>query len=130
MKTRLLLLATVVVVACASFAEGRQTVKVNPSQAVFTASPDHNTAALTSYSMEVSRQDNGTVTRTTDLGKPVPAANSDITVPLVRSGLSNNVVYVFHIIATGPGGSTRSAAPSNPFVLVEAPAGASNLRAQ
>jgi hypothetical protein len=115
-------------VAFAPTAETRQTIKVNPTQAVFTASPDH--ASVTSYVLEIDRFADGSVVRTTDVGKPTPNGQNDITVALTKTGLSNNVNYVFNIIAVGPGGSTRSATPSNPFAWADAPAPASNLRAQ
>jgi len=105
-------------------------VKVNPTVAVFTASPTH--ATVTNYVLEVYPRTNlSTQARpATDLGKPTPNAANDITVPLTRSGLSNNTEYVFQIVTNSAGGSTRSAAPSNPFAWEDAPGAASNLRAQ
>mgnify|MGYP001558512032 CR=1 FL=1 len=125
-----------VIVACGvlfltSQSAAQGTVKVNPTQAVFTASPDHastDPVLVTSYTLIV--KTGATDVRSTDLGKPTPNGSGDITVPLVKTGLQNNVTYTFDIVTVGPAGSTRSTASSNPFVWADAPGSASNLRAQ
>lgn len=104
-------------------------VTINPKNTVFQASPEHATVSVTNYVLEVCRaSDPNTVVRPTDIGKPAPNAANDITVPFVKQGLSNNTDYVTFVSAVGPGGSTRSATPSGPFVLVDAPAAPSNVR--
>lgn len=130
MKTRLLALAFVLFAAPA-FAQ--TTATLNPTVAVFQASPDHSvtvggSAVVTSYTLEV--YDGTTLARSSDLGKPTPAANGDISVPLAQGTLAKNKVYTFQIVTVGPGGSVRAAAPSNPFAWLGAPSPASNLRAQ
>ncbi len=119
------LLMTVVVLV----ANAAQVVVVNPKVAMFTASPQH--AQVINYVMEVSTQVNpSVVVRTTDLGKPTPNSQNDVTVTLSRTGLVNNTNYVYNIVTNSPGGSTRSVSPSNPFVWVDPAEPASNLRAQ
>lgn len=100
----------------------------NPTQAVFTASSQHATSEVTSYTLEV--YEGSTLARSNTIGKPTPAANGDIAVPLTITGLAANKTYTFHIVTVGPGGSTRSATPSNPFVFLNPPSAATNLRAQ
>jgi hypothetical protein len=79
---------------------------------VFTASTDHDTR-VTSYLLEVfaSGADVNTSSpiSTTDLGKPVPDANSDITVNETSffNALSPGS-YLVTVSAMAPGGSARS----------------------
>ncbi len=130
MKTKqtILGLGMIVVVLLLSALSARQAVIVNPRTAIFTASPDQ--AIVTNYVLEIYRQsDLNTVVRSTDLGKPTPVG-TDITVPLVKTGLVNNTNYVFQIVTNSPGGSVRSPTPSNPFVWADPAAPATNLRAQ
>lgn len=125
--------AWALVVGLTASASAQSTTTLNPTVAVFTASADHNatlsgSAVVTNYLLEI--YDGSTVVRSTDLGKPTPVASGDITVPLVVGSLAKNKVYTFQIVTVGPGGSTRSAAPSNPFAFAGAAAPATNLRAQ
>ena len=128
MKKLCFVFALLVVSACASLA-ALQAVVVNPKVAIFTASPQH--ASVTNYVLEIYRQaDLNTVVRSTDIGKPTPNAANDITVGLVKTGLTNNTNYVFHVVTNSAGGSTRSVTPSNPFAWEDPAGAASNLRAQ
>jgi uncharacterized protein (DUF2141 family) len=84
-----------------------------PRYAVFTASVDHNTL-VTSYVLEVfaSGADPQTATpiAMSDLGKPTPAANGDITVDRATFFAALPAgSYVATVAAVGPGGSARSA---------------------
>jgi len=83
-----------------------------PDTVIFTASADHATN-VTSYLLSVYNQgaDPATATpvATSDLGKPAPAANNDITVD--RTAFFNALAtgsYVATVTAIGPGGQTRS----------------------
>lgn len=111
-----------------------QTTKVNPTQAVFTASTDHMTvlpdgsSLMTGYRLRV--LDGATTTRTENLGKPTPNAQNDIAVPLTDTGLQKNKTYTFQIDVVWTGGFVEAAAASNPFYFAGAPSPASNLRAQ
>lgn len=131
MKTLLAALALVVVAALPVSA---QTTKVNPTQAVFTASPSHTTvlpdgtSLMTGYRLRV--LDGATTVRTTDLGKPTPNAQNDISAPLTDTGLQKNKTYTFQIDVVWSGGFVEAAAASNPFYFAGAPSPASNLRAQ
>ena len=80
---------------------------------MFTASSDHATS-VTSYLFEVfasgANPATATPVATSDLGKPAPAANNDITVD--RATFFNGLAagnYVATVRAIGPGGTTRSA---------------------
>ena len=83
-----------------------------PRTVVFTASSNHATA-VTSYLLEVfasgANPATATPVATSDLGKPAPAANNDITVDRATffSGLAAGN-YVATVRAIGPGGRTRS----------------------
>lgn len=84
-----------------------------PRYVVFTASVDHSTA-VTSYLFEVfaSGADPATATpvASSDLGKPTPAANGDITVDRATFFAALPAgSYVATVSAVGPGGSGRSA---------------------
>ena len=80
---------------------------------VFTASTDHATN-VTSYRFDVfastANPATATPVATSNLGKPTPAANNDITSDqsTLFSGLAPGN-YVATVTAIGPGGSTRSA---------------------
>jgi len=85
-----------------------------PRYVVFTASSDH-AANVTSYFFEVftsgANPGSATPVAAADLGKPVPAANGDITAD--QATLFSNLAagnYVATVTAVGPGGRTRSAA--------------------
>ncbi len=84
-----------------------------PRLVVFTASTDHATN-VTSYLLEVfaagANPNTATPVATSNLGKPTPAANGDITVDRAAffSGLASGS-YVTTVSAIGPGGMTRSA---------------------
>lgn len=123
MKTRL---AIVALFLFAAVPVSAQTAAQNPSTYCFT--PPSDLTLVTSYSIEVST--GATVATTVSIGKPTPNAAGDVCVAAFQSGLAKNVTYVFNVITVGPGGSTRSALPSNPFVFPAAPGAASNLRAQ
>jgi hypothetical protein len=83
-----------------------------PRYVVFTASSNHATA-VTSYLLEVfasgANPATATPVATSDLGKPAPAANNDITVDRATffSGLAAGN-YVATVRAIGSGGTTRS----------------------
>lgn len=83
-----------------------------PRLVVFTASTDHATN-VTSYLFEVfasgANPSTATPIATSNLGKPAPAANNDITVD--RSSFFSALApaaYVATVSAIGPGGRTRS----------------------
>jgi regulation of enolase protein 1 (concanavalin A-like superfamily) len=84
-----------------------------PRYVVFTASTNHATA-VTNYVFDVfasgANPSTATPVATSDLGKPAPAANNDITVDRATffSGLAPGN-YVATVTAAGPGGRTRSA---------------------
>jgi len=84
-----------------------------PTGIIFAASSDHGTN-VTSYLLKVFPQganpDTATPTATSDLGKPTPAANNDITVDRASffAGLAAGN-YLATVTAIGPGGQTRSA---------------------
>lgn len=84
-----------------------------PKYVVFTASADHGTS-VTSYLFEVfasgANPSTAKPVASSDLGKPKPASNGDITAE--RSALFNGLAagtYVATVTAIGPGGRTRSA---------------------
>jgi regulation of enolase protein 1 (concanavalin A-like superfamily) len=105
----------------ASASSATVTVAVNgavsgpPTKVVFQASPDHATL-VTSYRLEVfastANPSTAAPVATSDLGKPAPASNGDITVDRASffSALAPGS-YVGTVSAIGPGGSTRSAPP-------------------
>jgi regulation of enolase protein 1 (concanavalin A-like superfamily) len=84
-----------------------------PTQAVFTASPDHSTTLVTGYRLDVfaagANPSTATPVATSDLGKPTPASNNDITVDRATffSGLAVGN-YVATVSAYGAGGTARS----------------------
>lgn len=117
MKKFLLSLSFIVISGCAA-AMLAQGVIVNPTTATFPASPDHSTAAVTSYALEI--YDGTTVVDTRDLGKPTPTAGN-ITVAVARGTLQQNKNYTARSVAKGPGGDTKSVDLSDPFVWVLAP---------
>jgi hypothetical protein len=74
----------------------------NPSAVEFIASPDHT--ALQSYEMDILRPD-GTVLQTISLGKPVPAATTNlITASLNVQPIAFGVGYSVRVraVAAGP----------------------------
>jgi regulation of enolase protein 1 (concanavalin A-like superfamily) len=84
-----------------------------PRLVVFTAPTDHATN-VTSYLLEVfasgANPSTATPIASSDLGKPTPASNGDITVDRATffSGLATGN-YLATVSAIGPGGKTRSA---------------------
>ena len=87
-----------------------------PTGIVFAASTDHSTN-VTNYLLKVFPQganpDTATPTATSDLGKPTPAGNNDITVnraSFFAALPAGN--YIATVTAIGPGGQTRSATVS------------------
>ena len=89
------------------------TITTVPRLVVFTAAADHATN-VTSYFFEVFAAGANPATAvaiaSSDLGKPTPDANNDITVD--RSALFSALAvgnYVATVTAVGPGGRTRSA---------------------
>jgi hypothetical protein len=84
-----------------------------PRLVVFTASSDHATN-VTSYLLEVfvagANPNTATPVATSNLGKPTPASNNDITVDRAAffSALPSGN-YLATVSAIGPGGRTRSA---------------------
>ena len=85
-----------------------------PTSVVFQASTDHATG-VTSYLLEIfangANPDTATPVASSDLGKPAPAANGDITVnrATVFSGLAPGT-YVLTVSSIGSGGKSRSTA--------------------
>ncbi len=85
-----------------------------PRLVVFTASTDHATN-VTSYLLEVfaanANPNTATPVASSNLGKPAPAANNDITVDRLAffTALAPGT-YLTTVSAIGPGGRTRSAA--------------------
>lgn len=91
----------------------------NPTQVQFQASPDHNSVAVTSYSLQIIvGNEGGAVFFTQGLGKPTPDGAGVITVPL--PSIAQTGTYVVTVTATGPGGSATSPA-SDPFAYAGAP---------
>jgi hypothetical protein len=84
-----------------------------PRAVVFTASPDHTT--VTSYLLEVFAAGANPATATpvgaSDLGKPTPASNNDITVDRATffAGLPTGS-FIATVTAISPGGRSRSQA--------------------
>jgi chitinase len=85
-----------------------------PRYVVFTASADHATTAVSSYLLEIFASGANPATATplasSNLGKPSPASNGDITVD--RATFFSNLAagsYVATVSAVGPGGTGRSA---------------------
>ena len=109
-------------------AEPVQAVKVNPTEAVWKAQADYST--VTSFTLEVYRQSDMALVRSTPVGKPTPNAANELIVPLLRTGLQNNVVHVFKIVTTNPIGSLGSPTTSNPFVMGDLPVAADGLIAR
>jgi len=84
-----------------------------PRAVVFGASPDHHTSAVTSYVLDVfvAGADPSTATplASSNLGKPAPAANNDITVDRLAFFIALAPgAYTATISAVGPGGRARS----------------------
>src|SRR5262249_17314323 len=85
-----------------------------PTTVIFTASADHNTSAVTSYRLDIFNNgadpNTATPVASSDLGKPTPAANNDITVNRASffSALAPGT-YVATVSAIGPGGLGRGA---------------------
>jgi hypothetical protein len=133
---RALLLSLGLLVGLALPLSAQTTPTVNPSQAVFTASASHSltlpdgTPLVTGYRLRVLDDSTGATVRTTELGRPAPAASGDISVPLTSTGLQPNKTYRFTVDVLWSGGVVGAAAPSNPFYYVGAPSPATNLRAQ
>ena len=80
---------------------------------VFAASTDHATK-VTSYLLEIfangADPNTATPVASSDLGKPAPATNGDITVnrATLFSGLANGT-YIMTVSSVGPDGRSRSA---------------------
>jgi chitinase len=85
-----------------------------PRYVVFTASADHATSAVTSYLLEIFASGANPAVAvplaTSNLGKPAPAANGDITVDRATffTGLASGS-YVATVSAIGPAGKGTSA---------------------
>lgn len=128
-----MLTAVVLTAGCARAFAQTATVTANPTHAEFNAPSNYTENipgvgdVVTSLQLEV--YEGTTLARpATSLGKPTPAADGKITVPLVNTGLQQNRVYRFRIVSTGVGGTERSA-ESNPFAWVGPPAAATEPRA-
>jgi regulation of enolase protein 1 (concanavalin A-like superfamily) len=86
-----------------------------PKQVAFTASTDHSTTMVTGYRLEIfdasATPSSASPIATSDLGKPTPETNSEITVDRATffSGLATGT-YQATVSAYGPGGSTRGTA--------------------
>lgn len=100
---------------------------VNPTTAVFTASTDHSTVQngvvlVDGYSLDIMLGNaTGALALSISLGKPVPAANNEITANVGGSFAKLlSGTYVATVVAVGPGGSARSV-PSDPFVRLGVP---------
>ncbi len=118
-----------ILLACLSLGATTQTpATLNPKAVVWTA--DTNYDAVTRVDLELYRESDMSLIRTEPVGKPTPAGNGDISVALTRSWFQNNVRYVFRVVSFSAAGSKRSDTASNPFVMADLPAGATNLRAQ
>lgn len=88
------------------------TTTTPPRAVVFTASSDHATN-VTSYTLKVyaagANPSTATAIATSNLGKPTPASNGDITVD--RATFFSNLAagnYIATVTAVGPGGQTQS----------------------
>lgn len=131
MRTLLATLALVLALAAPAAAQSTTTaIRTANGTITFTASADHavvigGLSLVTDYDVSVL---NGTTTiATIALGKPTPAATTNvITAPLSSSGLPKNTVLTAIVTATGAGGSTGSA-PSNPFAFLVAPGAAGSV---
>jgi hypothetical protein len=119
-------LLTVVGLLLAGTASAQTTIQ--PTQAQFTASPDHSavvtgttTPIVTNYTIEV-RAGVNVVLAPVSIGKPTPDGANLITVPLPASvlALPKNTVYTAVVAAVGPSGSAASGV-SNFFVFAPAP---------
>jgi chitinase len=90
-------------------------VSTQPKTVMFGASPDHSTTLVTSYLLEVFANGANPLTATpvssSDMGKPTPAANNDISVDRATffAALPTGT-YVATVSAIGPGGKGSSAA--------------------
>jgi regulation of enolase protein 1 (concanavalin A-like superfamily) len=85
-----------------------------PTTIIFTASADHNSSLVSSYLFEVfangADPNTATPVASSDLGKPTPGANNDITVN--RASFFSSLApgtYVATVSAMGPGGKGRGA---------------------
>jgi hypothetical protein len=92
------------------------TTSTPPRAVVFTASSDHATN-VTSYTLKVfaagANPSTATAIATSNLGKPTPASNGDITVD--RATFFSNLAvgnYIATVTAVGPGGQTQSSSVS------------------
>jgi predicted phage tail protein len=112
--------ATAVDNAGATGSSAVATVTVNAVMApitaiVFQASSDHATSNVTSYLLEIfasgANPNTATPVASSDLGKPTPAGNGDITVDRAAffSALAPGS-YIATVSALGPGGKTRGVA--------------------
>lgn len=114
-------------------AQAQTTVIItDTSKAIFAASADHNTLfagapVLTNYTIDIFVKTNPTGTGiplfTANLGKPTPTG-SDVISPALKTlfTLLPNTEYIYFLKSVGPGGTTRSAASSDPFGFPGAPA--------
>jgi hypothetical protein len=105
-----------------------QATAINPTVATFDVPSDYATA--TSFDLEIYRQSDMVLVRTTNFGKGTQNGNTVSTPLQPGNGYANNVIYVFRIVENNPLGSTRSVTTSNPFVAGALPVGVSNLKAQ
>ena len=113
-------LLVLLVVGCTSTARAQV---VNPTRATFTASADHTAtvgavAVLDHYQLDVMvGTPTGALAFTFGLGKPTPAADNSITIPVPPLATLASGLYVATVSAVGPGGTGRSV-PSDPFARV------------
>jgi hypothetical protein len=107
-----------------------QAVKINPTQGLVNASGTNYVTAAQRLDLLIYRQADNALVDTRDVGKPTPAANGDLSFPLVRGVLSNNTNYYFKVVVIGLAGNSPGSVASNPFAWADVPDPVSNPRAQ
>jgi hypothetical protein len=103
----------------------QQTPVLNPSTAMFTASPDdaaqgQGVNLVSEYDIKLYKASAPTVVvGQFSLGKPTPDATNTISFTGLKALLSSVVAgdYVSTVIAVGPGGASDDSNTSNPFTL-------------
>lgn len=129
MRTRVSLLAVLLLGIGSSLSAQTPTAIDGTSGIAFQASPDHvavnddGTAVVDHYELLVIRQNNGALFFTQGLLKPAPDGQGVILVKPISNfaTLTRGVVYVAKVQAVGPGGAGVSGL-SDPFQVPFAPA--------
>jgi hypothetical protein len=119
-------LALLVLLALVTPAAAQAADVNNPTAVQFTASADH--ASVTGYTLDILRAD-GTVLQTLDLGKPVPAATTNLctvamNVQPITFGVGYSVRVRAYVAATPANAVSDWALSSNKFNRVPGKPGA------